>query len=97
MAGMTAAVPDPRLSPGRAQEERRHIVPEQERLAFSLFILPHIRTSPRDHQAVVSLMQQAMLAAQAPCEEIFRTASHSELMPCSWQPFSHQALRGSWR
>ena len=73
MAGMTAAVPDPRLSPGRAQEERRHI-PDQERLAFSLLILPHISTSSRDHQAVVSLMQQAMLAAQAPCEEISSTA-----------------------
>ena len=74
MAGMTAAVPDPRLSPGRAQEERRHIVPDQERLAFSLLILLRISTSPRDHQAVVSLMQQAILAAQAPCEEISRTA-----------------------
>ena len=74
MAGMTAAVPDPRLSPGKAQEERRHIDIDQERLALSLLILPHISTSPRDQQAVVSLMQQAMLAAQAPCENISSTA-----------------------
>ena len=86
MAGMTAAVPDPRLSSGRAQEERRHILPDQERLHFSFFIL-YTSTPAPEITRLLSLscsrlcLQRKRCAKESPAQP--EEASNSEMIPCS--------------